>query len=365
MSRPTLHWIVALAILPAPAADAQQILEIDFDTGRTIIDDEWRAMYSGIVAVDWERKILYVDDNEEPEGIMAFSLETGEWLRTIPTPAGEGPYEFPQGRSGIDLAPGGGLYVSGIRRVVEYDPQGRPIRSWRPESALGRRVCNFGGAPAVPSDGGVIRRGPDIGMDQAFGPIQGNGTGGGAGTTDHRAIVNSRWDTRIACLEDVAYVAISGEEGPESVFVYHRSGEKGRVAVPVEGVRVRTGCTRTYEWAGRVVEEPCPHWSERARLSFDDLDNIVLLGQGIETHGAIINPGSGCHALIRNRTRGRHTPVAIHADSVLVFHNPVEEIERDGRTVLNITGNSAYRVSMHALRRVRGEPCQGMLPSVR
>ncbi len=366
MSRPTLLWIVALAILPAPAANAQQVLEIDFDTGRTIIDDEWRAMYSGIVAVDWKRNILYVDDNQEPEGIMAFSLETGEWLRTISTPAGEGPYEFPQGRSDIDLAPGGGLYVSGITRVVEYDPQGSPVHSWRPESVLGRRVCNFGGAPAVPSAGGVIRRGSDAGMNQAFGPNEGNGSAVFAGTIDeHRAIVPSRWDTRIACLDDAAYVAMSSERGPESVFVYHRSGEKGRVPVPVKGVRERTGCTRKYEWRGEVVQEPCPHWSERARLSFDGLDNIVLLGHDIETHGAIINPDTGCHALIRNTTRGRHTPVGIHADSVLVFHNPVEVTEEDGRTVYNITGNSAYRVSMHALRRVSGEPCPGMLPSVR
>lgn len=366
MSGSALLRIVALAILPAAAADAQQILDIDFDAGRTIIDDEWRAMYSGIVAVDWERNILYVDDNQEPEGIMAFSLESGEWLRTIPTPAGEGPYEFPQGRSGIDLAPGGGLYVSGIARVVEYDPKGMPVRSWRPESVLGRRVCNFGGAPAVPYAGGVIRRGPGIGTDQAFGPGQANGSAAAAGAIDrHRALLTSRWDTRIACLDDVAYVAMSSEEGPESVFAYHRSSGGARVPVPVEGVSRRTGCTRHYEWGGRVVEEPCPHWSDGARLSIDDLGNIVLLGHDTETHGAIIDPGSGCHALIRNTTRGRHTPVRIRADSVLVFHNPVEVTEEDDRTVYHITGNSAYRVSMHALRRVSGEPCPGMLPSVR
>ena len=366
MSRPILLRTAALAILSAPAADAQQILDIDFDTGRTIIDDEWRAMYSGVVAVDSERNMLYVDDSQEPDGIMVFSLETGEWLRTISTPAGEGPYEFPQGRSGIDLAPGGGLYVSGIMRVVEYDPQGMPIHSWRPESALGRQVCNFGGAPAVPSGGGVTRRGPDIGMDQTFGPGQEEYRAVVAGTTDnHRATVTSRWDTRIACLHDAAYVAMSNEEGPDSVFVYHRSGEEGRVAIPVRGVRDRIACTRRYAWGGKTIEEPCPHWSKRGRLSFDDLGNIVLLGPDAETHGAIINPDTGCYALIRNTTRGRHTPVGVHADSILVFHSPVAATEEDGRTVYNITANSAYRVSRHPLRRVSGEPCPGMLPSMR
>lgn len=364
MSKSTLLGGFAAAILSAPAAHAQQILEIDFDSGRTIIDDEWRAMYSGMVAVDWARNILYVDDKEEPEGIMAFSLETGEWLRTISTPRGEGPYEFPQGRAGIDFAPGGGLYVSGHLRVVEYDSQDMPIDSWRPDATLAERVCNFGGVPAVPTYGGVVRRGPD-GTSELIGPISEPIRPEDAVTIrDPDAYIRFR-GTRIACLGDVAYVAMSNEEGPDSVFVYHGSGEEGRVAVPVMGVSDRTGCMRRYEWGGEVIEEPCPHWSERARLSFDDRENIVLLGYDSDTHGAIINPDTGCYALIRNMTRGRHTPIGIHTDSVLVFHNPFEVAEEDGRTVYHITGNSANRVSLHPLRRESGEPCPGMLPSVR
>lgn len=364
MSKPTLLCSFAAAILSAPTAHAQQILEIDFDSGRTIIDDEWRAMMAAPVAVDWERNILYVDDAEEPEGIMAFSLETGEWLRTISTPKGEGPYEFPQRRNGIALAPGGGLYVSGHLRVVEYDAQGMPIHSWRPEATLAERVCNFGGVPAVPTYGGVVRRGPD-GTSELVGPISEPARAEDAVTIrDPDAYIRFR-GTRIVCRADVAYVAMSNEEGPDSVFVYHGSGEEGRVAVPVRGTIDRTGCMRRYEWGGEVIEEPCPHWSERARLSFDDLGNIVLLGYDNTTHGAIINPDTGCYALIRSTTRGQHNPVRVHADSVLVFHDPFEVTEEGGRTVYNITGNSAYRVSMHPLRRESGEPCPGMLPSVR
>ena len=369
MSRPTFLWstllrIGGIALLPAPAVDAQQILEIDFESGRTIIDDEWRAMMAAPVAVDWERNILYVDDAEEPEGIMAFSLETGEWLRTISTPRGEGPYEFPQGRAGIDFAPGGGLYVSGNMRVVEYDARDMPIHSWRPEATLAERVCNLGGAPAVPTLRGVVRRGAD-GTSELVGPIaEPAGVADSVVIRDPDAYIRIR-GTRIACLGDLAYVAMANEEGPDSVFVYHRSGGEGRVAVPVSGVRDRTGCMRRYQWGGKLVEEPCPHWSERARLSFDDHENLVLLGYDNETHGAIINPDTGCYALIRNTTRGQHEPIRVHADSVLVFHNPLEVTEENGRTVYNITGNSAYRVSMHALRRESGEPCPGMLPSVR
>ena len=65
--------------------------------GRTIIDDQWRSMGSVTLAVDHDRGILYVNDAEEPEGIMAFSLSTGERIRVLPAREGDGPHEFSQG----------------------------------------------------------------------------------------------------------------------------------------------------------------------------------------------------------------------------------------------------------------------------
>ena len=125
MSRPHLPWVAVLAYLLTPAVGTgQQVLEIDYDAGRVIIDDEWRGLKSYFVAVDWDRNILYTADSEEPEGIMAFSLETGEWIRTISTPRGDGPHEFSGGRRGIAIAPRGGLYVSGHLRVIEYTAEG-------------------------------------------------------------------------------------------------------------------------------------------------------------------------------------------------------------------------------------------------
>ena len=113
-TRPT--WLsLGLVLLASPVASAQQIVEIDLEAGRTIIDDEWRSMNIGLIAVDWDRDILYVEDDEEPEAIMAFSLETGEWIRTISTPEGDGPREFPQGAK-VEIAPGAGSYVSATTR---------------------------------------------------------------------------------------------------------------------------------------------------------------------------------------------------------------------------------------------------------
>ena len=78
--------LVAIAgLATAHAASPQQVLEIDTAVGRVIIDDEWRAIRTiGDMPLDRERAILYARDDEEPEAVMAFSLETGEWIRTIP-----------------------------------------------------------------------------------------------------------------------------------------------------------------------------------------------------------------------------------------------------------------------------------------
>lgn len=147
------------ATLCAPAAAAQQILEVDLSAGRTNIDDEWRSMGSVVLAVDHDRGILYVNDAEEPEGIMAFSLSTGERIRVLPALEGDGPHEFSQRHSGMTMGPGGRLYVSGVLRVVEFDSTGVPVSSWTPRAPTSKPVCNYGGQPAVPAQNGVIRRG--------------------------------------------------------------------------------------------------------------------------------------------------------------------------------------------------------------
>ena len=371
MPRPTLPWVAGLVALLAPAVDAQQVLEIDFTTGRTIIDDEWRSM-SGSVAADWDRNILYVKDDEEPEGIMAFSLETGEWIRTIATPRGDGPHEFSQGRDGIAIAPGGGFYISGLLRVVEYDPQGRPIDSWRPAAPPRGQVCNFAGAPVVLTHGGLVRRGPN-GTDEAVGPVSARGDA--ETPEDAGAITLGLLNAKIACSEDAAYVLMSkgylvaGREGSgagvDSILVYYLNGEEGRLAVPAEGAYGRGKCEHKVTVGGRQRTLPCPHWSQSADLSLDDLGNIVLFGMDSRTHGAIINPETGCYALIRSTTGLRDMPVGVHADSVLVFRNATNEVtDQQGRTVNSILMDSATRASLHPLRRVGGEPCPGMLPSV-
>lgn len=88
----TILYSIAAA-LGATAAGAQQVLEIDTTTGRVIIDDEWRAIRTmEDMPLDRTRAILYVTDAEEQEeGVMAISLETGAWIPDHSDPGGRRP----------------------------------------------------------------------------------------------------------------------------------------------------------------------------------------------------------------------------------------------------------------------------------
>ena len=345
------------AILGGPAASAQQVLEIDYTSGRTIIDDQWRSMRTSDLAVDRSRGILYVIDAEEPEGVMAFSLETGEWIRTIQTPEGDGPREFPEGRSSTAIAPDGGLYVSGLGRVVEYDAMGAFVSSWTPDWKQTFDVCDFGGEPAIPNPSGVERRGTE-------------GTGDHApeirSSDESHAFVTTHVDARIVCTKSRAFVVRSYTDGPDSVFVYHGSGEAGRVAVPSdfadwEGCEKREVRTASGQVSSRPL--PCWVWNRALTPSMDDRGNLVLLGSDFNFAGTIINPETGCYAIVRKdpSTDKARVPVRILGDSVLVFHNYSEPNENGGTTYYT---DSANRVSLHPFRRVSGEPCPGMLPLV-
>lgn len=67
MMRMPLALLVAAGLTTGGTVEAQQVLVIDYDSGRVVLDDEWRAFYSGS-AIDHERGVLYVHDDEEPQG---------------------------------------------------------------------------------------------------------------------------------------------------------------------------------------------------------------------------------------------------------------------------------------------------------
>ena len=343
------------------------MLEIDTTTGRVIIDDEWRAIRTmEDILLDRTRAILYVTDAEEQEeGVMAFSLETGEWIRTIRTPEGDGPHELSRGISGMSLGREGRLYVAGFVRVLEFDSLGQYVSNWRPRVETVRGVCEFDGQPAIVARGVVvvvIRRGPD-GTDEGFGP----------GIEDRRATTTRETPTgyiqtasgsppRIVCADDAAYVVTSSEEGPDSVLVYHRNGEIERWAVPDElAEALDDDCNVPVNQSGTSFELPCTAWPRDRKPSLDGQGNLVLIGHDIEVPGAIIDPETGCYAVVRKPGKSfDYGALHVYQDSVLVFRNVAWGDDR-GKFTLSSTAN---RVSLHPLRRVSGDPCPGMLPSV-
>ncbi len=339
----TILYSIAAA-LGAPAAGAQQVLEIDTTTGRVIIDDEWRAIYTmEDMPLDRTRAILYVTDAEEQEeGVMAFSLETGAWIRTIPTPEGDGPRELSRGISGMALGRDGRLYVAGFVRVLEFDPLGQYVSNWRPQVETVRGVCEFDGQPAIVASGGVVRRGPD-GSDEVFGPGIETASGN---------------PPRITCTEDAAYVVTNSAEGPDSVFVYGRNGEMERLAVPAE---LAEALDDDCKLIVNIAELPCTAWPRYRKPFLDGQGNLVLIGHDIEVPGAIIDPETGCYAVVRKPGKSfDYGALHVYQDSALVFRN-VAWGDDQGRFTLSSTAN---RVSLHPLRRISGKPCPGMLPSV-
>lgn len=344
----------AAAIIVAAAAGsgsvaAQLVLEIDPDAGRDVINDDWRAIsiVKRYTAVDHHRSILYVRDAEEPEGVMAFSLVTGRWLRTYPAPTGDGPGELRRGIASLVAGTDGGLYVSGQLRVLQFDSAARFASSWQPRAPPRNAVCDFGGAPAIPTLGGVIRRGPG-GEDQSI------GAGALAGheiraSTVEEGIAEARKlsSAKLSCTDRAAYVVLSFESGPDSVLVYTRDGREGRLDLPTD------------------FAEGLTPWNRRLTPSTDGRGNIVLAGRDTEVPGAIVDPESGCYAVLRHRQPTiYHQFMGIFRDSALVYHRDREETTEDGKKVVKLY-SEARQVSLRPLRRVSGDPCPGMLPSVR
>ena len=339
---------------------AQQVVEIDYDAGRTIIDDPWRAIHwRG--AISHERGELFVQDSEEPEGIMAFSLATGEHLRTYVVPTGGGPRELPEGLHGMSVAPNDRLYISGLVRVLEFDMEGEFLGGWTPNVPARFRgsVCDLGGQPAVPAVDGVVRRGTD--GDEAIGenisPI-GSDPGEWDTREEFMSMILRVQGAQILCLSNAAFVLSEYGDHSDSLAVYHHdTNREGRLQIPVD-----------------LAVEQVP--TAGPLLASDGRGNLVLLSVNTRAigrerirefwhAGAVVDPETGCHALIRNPEPNMRQVMlrGIYQDSAVVAYRYREQTVEDGRLV-NTYYDYANKVGIHPLRRVSGEPCEGMLPTV-
>ena len=356
-----------------PDLNAQEMVGIDLAAGRVVLEDTDRAISTEYAIIDPAGGILYVWDREVPEGVMGFSLHTGEHVRTIAAPQGEGPEELPQGMFKFASAPDGGLYVAGLDRLLEFDALGEVVNHWRPQAPQSKALCAFGNVPAVPTWRGVVRRGLD-GADESIGPHALRGRALPASTREEAHDMSDRiFRARIACTQEAAYVVMSNDEGPDSVYVYDAEGAKEtRFAVPKGPSHLLSRfCTVNSQIRGR---EPCPEWHRGVSPSVDEArDDLVLLNGGPLVApdgvvGVVVDPETKCHAFVRPGldkqawyARRDWEVMRIHQDSALVYHLATDVDHDTGRERLR---THAFQVSLHPLRRLEGEPCPGMLPSV-
>lgn len=263
---------------------AQQVLEIDFANGRDVINDDMRAVVLWPVAIDHVRGAIYVRDLEEPDGVMAFALATGERLRTYRIPKGDGPGELRQ-LEGFALAPGQGLYVLGNRKVLHLDSIGKVDSYWRFAAARARStICDFGNQPTIGIQGGLKRRNPD-GVDENIGSRVVDGGESWLGVTGEGWSDVLKWRrAQLACTPSVAYLVFPNEEirespnsglrrysntGPDSILVFFRNGQEGRLKVPTEFADERA-------------------WNQDLKPSMDTNGDLVLASLNGGVPGAIV-----------------------------------------------------------------------------
>ena len=340
----------AIAVLAGgEAAFAQQILEIDLGSGRDVINDEWRAIRpGGRFLVDHERGLLYAVDLEHPDDVMGFSLLTGEPDRLVRIPKGEGPRELPSTVRAVSQASAGGLYVLGDGRVLHLDSLGQVVEDfWRPVvPGGGSAVCDLGGSPAVPSWGGVVRKGRSGDEILGAGVVQGEALPFHGTVQEIVAKVTSR-PTSMFCIGESAYTVAAFEDAADTVFSYSLNGGEGKILPPSEFAE------------GRVP------WNRKLRLAGDGHGNLVLVrDMALEVAGAVIDPGSGCYAVIRiNDPNPTISFGGIVEDSALVLYKDYEDTVRNGRPTRTVLYTSGL-VKLHPIRRISGEACPGMFPSL-
>ena len=358
----TLRLVPTMAVAVAAAAaavdlGAQQVLAVDLGSGRQILADDTLGLHGTArrLLVDHVRGLLYAESATERDGVAVFSLETGQWLRTLAAMRGGGPQELPQGLLGWTTRAEGGVYLADTRRVLEVDSTGAFVRYWQPEAPERIAVCELSGRPAVPAQFGIVMRGPEGADDIWLGPE----------VVKSSTLVLSEEELRrprsaldqfvenhlrpIACTDDAAFVVSVNETGPDSVYAYGLDGSARVVPVPVDDMDLD------------------PVWNRRLVPKTDGRGHLLLVGPRRGVVGALIDPSSGCYAILRSLLPSSYladreetgTPqfVDIYADSALVTYFPYE----NGTTYI---GGEIWAMKLHPIRRLSGEPCENMLPSV-
>ena len=150
----------------------------------------------------------------------------------------------------------------------------------------------------------------------------------------------------VFCTSASAFVLAVPESGPtDPLTVIKRTPPTGRLELPRD-----------------FLDEGDWH---RAAPSLDAQGNIVLISEDNLIWGPVIDPDTGCYAMLRNAERSAVGQFrGIYADSAVVLPRDLEETRGSGGGRVITVFNTAARISLVPLRRVSGSPCPGMFPSL-
>jgi len=340
--------VVALSLVSTDDGYSQQVLQIERGSGRDVINDELRSMWAAahIVNIDHERGILYVKDHEEPNGIMAFSLETGERITTFIVGIGGGPHELPRRIDDMIPSSEGGMYLRGGPKILELDAFGQVTGYWQPRVPPFRTICEWDGEPAVLVQGGIVRRSSD-GKNEFIGTSSMDEEQLFASDIDDAiAAVNRLATSEIMCDSGRALTVLTNDEAPDSIAMYSRDGRRQALPSPSDFLDER------------------PEWPRQLKPKPDGNGNFVLISNDDFIAGKILDPTTGCYAIVQDPIRSpARELMGIYADSALMLYRHGEPQMHRGQEIMVYFGG-AYRAALHPLHRLEGEPCSGMLPSI-
>ncbi len=347
--------VVATLAAGAPGAATQQILEVEMDAGREIAGGLEYSFDNAVV--DYGRRLVLVSEAADPLAVTAYSLDDGSVQGVFGGGrAGNGPGELMH-LSATAVGPDG-VFMSGRGRVLYWSWSGALLYQWTPTAPGARVLCALNGRPAVALQKGVVFRGDD-GESVAL--------GGEAQTwlrmaTPTRAAMSDAAHAyaaiKMACADSSAYVLTDTDH---VLTEYKMGAELRSVAMPAELVEA---ARKRMESSGDVFlpnGEPARNFR---KFGYRDLfmaadGRLVIRTYGVAA-GAVVDPATGCYALLRDRYRwGGRSYAGMFGDSIVTLESSREPMTRrivNGKRVPVHTSDDSY-IFVRPVRPASGEPC--------
>lgn len=299
--------------------------------------------------MDYGRRLVLVAEAADPLAVTAYSVEDGSVQAVFGGGrAGDGPGELTQ----LEAAAVGpdGVYVAGKGRVIYWSWQGALLHQWEPSAPGTFDLCALNGRPAVPlQHGGLVFRGDDGESVVLDGEARTELDWTGVSTNEEAfKIMNAYHSNMMACNDSAAYVLA----GARQVLTEHKSGAEPRlIPVPpelVKATRTRMSRVSSNEW----------HFSAGYQDMLLAEDGRLVITTGTNW-GAVVDPATGCYALMANR----NGPVGwryagMFGDSVVTLegsHQPTMKMLEGRRQA--VYSSTRTRIFVRPVRLVSGEPC--------